>query len=205
MDTTKIKRFAVEARRVLLQGVSLRFTALGFRPDGSTVEEPVAVDGGAVFMGDVVSEDFYSKWNSLQTAVKAKDIKTVAEEAAYTWFNRLIAIRILTKNGLSSPVLTYESDDSRLPVLVSEARQGRIPQMDEQARAKFNVLLEDDSKTNEQFAMLIVAYCHTTPIINKCFGKIADYTELLLPQNILAENGFVNMLNDNDFISDEDY
>ena len=205
MDTTKIKRFATEARRVLLQGVAQRFTALGFQPDGSTSDEPVAVAGGAVFMGDVVSEDFYNKWRSLQTAVNAKGIKVVAEEAAYTWFNRLVAIRILTKNSLSAPVLAYESEDSRLPMLVSETRQGRAPQMDEQNRAKFNQLLEDDSKTNEQFAMLIVAYCHTTPIINKCFGNIADYTELLLPQNILAENGFVSMLNNSSFISDEDY
>ena len=205
MDTTKIKRFATEARRVLLQGVAQRLTTLGFQPDGSTSDEPVAVAGGAVFMGDVVSEDFYNKWRSLQTAVNAKGIKVVAEEAAYTWFNRLVAIRILTKNSLSAPVLAYESQDSRLPMLVSEARQGRAPQMDEQNRAKFNQLLEDDSKTNEQFAMLIVAYCHTTPIINKCFGNIADYTELLLPQNILAENGFVSMLNNSSFISDEDY
>lgn len=57
----------------------------------------------------------------------------------------------------------------------------------------------------EQFAILITAWCHDNPIINKCFGSIADYTELLLPNNILAEGGFVDMLNHTEFITDEDF
>ena len=57
----------------------------------------------------------------------------------------------------------------------------------------------------EQFAILITAWCHDNPIINQCFGSIADYTELLLPNNILAEGGFVDMLNHTEFITDEDF
>lgn len=116
-----------------------------------------------------------------------------------------MAIRIMQKQGFISPVLTYESEDVRVPVIVSEARQGRMPQMAADVHDKLMALLDDDSKTNEQFALLIVAYCHENPIINKCFGAIADYTELLLPQNILAEGGFVNMLNDTEFITDDDF
>ena len=66
-------------------------------------------------------------------------------------------------------------------------------------------MLEDDSRTAEQFRLLITAFCHSTPLIHRCFGRIDDYTELLLPDNILAGGGFVDLLNHTDFITDEDY
>ena len=66
-------------------------------------------------------------------------------------------------------------------------------------------LLDDDTKVTEQFAILITAWCHDNPIINQCFGSIADYTELLLPNNILSEGGFVDMLNHTEFITYEDF
>lgn len=196
MDTNRLKRFAVEARNILMQGVKNRLQAIGFDlKTGIPAEMPQKMEGGAVFMGDTVTTDFYSRWMSLYNNIQARGIKQVAEEAAYTWFNRFMAIRIMQKQGFISPVLTYESEDVRVPVIVSEARQGRMPQMAADVHDKLMALLGDDSKTNEQFALLIVAYCHENPIINKCFGAIADYTELLLPQNILAEGGFVSMLN----------
>ena len=205
MDTNRLKRFATEARNILMQGVAHRFTALGFLPDGTVTEEPQPLGGGATFMGDTVSEDFYQKWCSLQRAVNIHSIEEVAEEAAYTWFNRLVAIRIMVKNGLIAPVLQYESEGVHIPLLVSEARQGRMPEMTADDQRKLEDLLLDDSKTDEQFRILIVAFCHTNPVINSCFGHISDYTELLLPTNILAEGGFVDMLNNTEFISEEDY
>lgn len=206
MDTNRLKRFATEARNILMQGVKNRLQAIGFDlKTGTPTEMPQKMEGGAVFMGDTVTTDFYSRWMSLYNNICARDIKQVAEEAAYTWFNRFMAIRIMQKQGFISPVLAYESEDVRVPVIVSEARQGRMPQMAADVHDILMELLDDDSKTNEQFALLIVAYCHENPIINKCFGAIADYTELLLPQNILAEGGFVSMLNDTEFITDEDF
>lgn len=206
MDTNRLKRFATEARNILMQGVKNRLQAIGFNlKTGTPSEMPQKMEGGAVFMGDTVTTDFYSRWMSLYNNIHARGIKQVAEEAAYTWFNRFMAIRIMQKQGFISPVLAYESEEVRVPVIVSEARQGRIPQMAAEVHDKLMELLDDDSKTNEQFALLIVAYCHENPIINKCFGAIADYTELLLPQNILAEGGFVSMLNDSEFITDDDF
>ena len=206
MDTNRLKRFATEARNILMQGVKNRLQAIGFDlKTGIPAEMPQKMEGGAVFMGDTVTTDFYSRWMSLYNNICARGIKQVAEEAAYTWFNRFMAIRIMQKQGFISAVLAYESEEVRVPVIVSEARQGRIPQMAADVHDKLMELLDDDSKTNEQFALLIVAYCHENPIINKCFGAIADYTELLLPQNILAEGGFVSMLNDTEFITDEDF
>ena len=205
METNRLKRFAAEARNILMQGVAHRFTALGFGQDGTPVEEPQLLGGGATFMGDTVTEDFYHKWQSLATAIRRHGLKDVVEEAAYTWFNRLMAIRIMTKNGLIPPVLQYESPGVYVPLIVSEARQGRLPRMSEEERSKLMPLLDDDSRTAEQFSLLITAFCHATPIIHRCFGHIADYTELLLPANILAEGGFVDLINHTDFIAEEDY
>lgn len=156
-------------------------------------------------MGDTVTEDFYHKWQSLAAAIRRHGLKDVVEEAAYTWFNRLMAIRIMTKNGLIPPVLQYESPGVYVPLIVSEARQGRLPQMNEEEWSRLMPLLDDDSRTAEQFSLLIVAFCHATPVIHRCFGHIADYTELLLPANILAEGGFVDLINHTDFIAEEDY
>lgn len=206
MDTNRIKRFATEARNILKAGIAAKITTLGFDKNGFVAEEhrPQLMQGGALWNEQLQTEGFYYQWMSLYNRIQQKGINEVYEEAAYTWFNRLCAIRILQKNNLFSPVLAY-ADAARTPVIVDEARQGRIPQMKEELRQRLVELLDDDTKVTEQFAILITAWCHDNPIINKCFGSIADYTELLLPNNILAEGGFVDMLNHTEFINDEDF
>ncbi len=206
MDTNRIKRFATEARNILKAGIAAKITTLGFDKNGNVAEEnkPQLMQGGSLWSDQLQTEGFYYQWMSLYNRIQQKGISEVYEEAAYTWFNRLCAIRILQKNNLCSPVLAY-ADAARTPVIVDEARQGRIPQMKEELRQRLVELLDDDTKVTEQFAILITAWCHDNPIINQCFGSIADYTELLLPNNILAEGGFVDMLNHTEFITDEDF
>lgn len=206
MDTNRIKRFATEARNILKAGIAAKITTLGFDKKGNVAEEhrPQLMQGGSLWNDQLQTEGFYHQWMSLYNRIQQKGISEVYEEAAYTWFNRLCAIRILQKNNLCSPVLAY-ADAARTPVIVDEARQGRIPQMKEELRQRLVELLDDDTKVTEQFAILITAWCHDNPIINQCFGSIADYTELLLPNNILAEGGFVDMLNHTEFITDEDF
>ena len=206
MDTNRIKRFATEARNILKAGIASKITTLGFDKTGHVAEEnkPQLMQGGSLWNDQLQTEGFYYQWMSLYNRIQQKGISEVYEEAAYTWFNRLCAIRILQKNNLCSPVLAY-ADAARTPVIVDEARQGRIPQMKEEMRQRLVELLDDDTKVTEQFAILITAWCHDNPIINQCFGSIADYTELLLPNNILAEGGFVDMLNHTEFITDEDF
>ena len=206
MDTNRIKRFATEARNILKAGIAAKITTLGFDKNGNVAEEnkPQLMQGGSLWNEQLQTEGFYYQWMSLYNRIQQKGISEVYEEAAYTWFNRLCAIRILQKNNLCSPVLAY-ADAARTPVIVDEARQGRIPQMKEELRQRLVELLDDDTKVTEQFAILVTAWCHDNPIINQCFGSIADYTELLLPNNILAEGGFVDMLNHTEFITDEDF
>lgn len=205
MDTNRLKRFASEARNILIKGVNQRLQALGFQPDGSVAEKPELKGGGCVFQGDTQSIDFYNKFTSLTERLKNHSYSDIKEEVAYTWFNRLVAIRIMVKNELIPAVLEYESEDSKVPLIVSEARQGRMPQMNEETRQKLDGLLMNDALTDEQFQVLIVAFCHSNPVINKCFGVISDYSELLLPTNILSADGFIDRLNADDYISDEDY
>ncbi len=206
MDTNQIKRFAIEARNKLKEGVAMKMASLGFTKKGDVAENmrPTLVQGGSLWKGQIQTETFFHQWMSLYARIQDKGMNVVYEEAAYTWFNRLVAIRILRKNNLAEPILNF-ADEARTPRIVDEARGGRIPQMIEEERKHLMELLEDDTKTTEQFALLITAWCHQNPIIEKCFGAIADYTELLLPNNILAEGGFLDMLNHTEFITDDDF
>lgn len=206
MDTNRIKRFATEARNKLKEGIAAKIRTLGFDKKGNVAEEhrPQLMQGGTHWNGQLLPETFYHQWTSLYHRIQQKGISEVYEEAAYTWFNRLCAIRILQKNDLCAPVLDY-TDAARTPFIVDEARQGRIPEMNNEMRSRLSDLLDDDTKVTEQFAVLINAWCHDNPIIHSCFGAMADYTELLLPNNILTEGGFVDLLNHTDFITDADY
>ena len=206
MDTNRIKKFAIEARNVLKSGVAAKLMTLGFKKDGSVSEDmmPTLLQGGCIWNGRTETEGFYHRWMSLYERVQRKGLNEVYEEVAYTWFNRFVAIRILRKNGLSEPVLDFV-DAANTPRIVDQARSGQIPQMNEEDRLHLVELLDDDTKTTEQFALLMTAWCQNNPIISKCFGSIADYTEILLPNNILTEGGFIDMLNHTEFISDEDF
>lgn len=206
MQTNQIKKFATEARVKLKDGIAAKILQLGFDRKGNVAQGmmPQLFQGGSVWNGQTMHEGFYHQWMSLYHRVKDKGMTEVYEEAAYTWFNRLVAIRILYKNGLCDPILEF-ANGSLTPRIVNDARMGRMPQMPEAQRQMLLELLDDDTKVTEQFAMLITAWCHNNPIIQSCFGGMADYTELLLPRNILAEGGFVDMLNHTDFITDEDW
>ena len=208
METNHIKKFAIEARNILKTGVLNKITSLGVDAHGKVEEKnkPLKVQPGAIFMGTHIADDtFYDKWISLYERVQQKGVKEVCEEAAYTWFNRLMAIRIMQKNGFISPILAYESEIVHIPHIVAEARRGILPTMTEDNRRALLEYMEDDNKVTEQFTYLIIAFCQFNPVLKACFGNVNDYTELLLPKNILAEGGFIDLLNHTDFISDEDY
>lgn len=206
MDTNKLKKFAGEARLKLKAGVAGMLQLYGFDANGNASSMPERITGGAIFNGTTITDEtFYDKWISLYNAIQAHGVKEVYEEVAYTWFNRFMAIRIMRKNGFINPVLEYNNPDLRIPTIVAEARRGNIPPMQEVDRRRLQELLLDDSKTSEQFAILIVAYCQNNPVLKSCFGKINDYTEFLLPKNILAPGDFVDMINNTPFITEEDY
>ncbi len=208
MDTGRIKQFAIESRKILKEGVMQRIKALGFDEQGRTPDVPEKVQGGTRYQGRMIeNERFYDSWIALNDHIQKVGVKAVYEEAAYTWFNRLIAIRIMQKNHFIEPVLSYDNPEIRVPHIVSEARRGSIMcTLTDDEQNRLRNLLMDDTKTQEQFALLIIAYCRENAVISKCFGGIAPYLELLLPDDILSQNRFVDLLNNtNEYITDEQF
>ena len=207
MNTSQLKTFAIRSRQILKEGVLNRIIALGFDIDGNlTVDRPQKIGGGTVFMEQIRDEEFYDAWIALEKRIVAHGVKEVCEEAAYTWFNRLVAIRIMQKNGFIEPVMAYTNEVTRIPVIVDEARTGRLSiQMSAAQRSKLNDLLMDPTKTNEQFSLLISAFCESNPVIFNCFGGIEKHISLLLPDNILAQDGFIDLLNHTSYLTEDDY
>lgn len=208
MDTGRIKQFAIESRKILKEGVMQRIKALGFDEQGRTPDVPEKVQGGTRYQGRMIeNERFYDSWIALNEHIQKVGVKAVYEEAAYTWFNRLIAIRIMQKNHFIEPVLSYDNPEIRVPHIVSEARRGSIMcALTDDEQNRLRNLLMDDTKTQEQFALLIIAYCRENAVISKCFGGIAPYLELLLPDDILSQNRFIDLLNNtNEYITEEQF
>ena len=207
MNTNQLKRFATDARAKLRAGVASKIKSLGFDANGQLmpgVRPPVPMVGGCTWNEQILPSSFATQWEALRSRIERKGLREVVEEAAYTWFNRLMAIRILTMNNITEPVLRFV-DEARTPKIVDDARQGRVFDMPMEQRERLATLFKDATRVNEQFALLVAEFCHHTPILQACFGAMDDYTEILLPSNILDKNGFVDMLNSADFISDADY
>jgi len=207
MNTATLKRFAQQARNILISGVGKQLIYWGYNPDTKQFAiEAQQVFGGLLF-GDRMIDDptVYPKWLALKKAVATKGINQVVEEAAYTWFNRLMAIRILAKNNYIVPQLEYTGNISHTPAIVQHAKRGITPLLDDVQRKLLVRLLDDDRLETEQFTLLITAYCHQNKLLQRVFGRLDDYTELLLPADILAVNGFIDLLNTTDAITDDDY
>lgn len=204
MDTGKLKRFATEARTNLMDGVRLRLRKLGFDERGHAVKAPELISGGTIWNGEEYPEEFHAQWIALRDLLLKRGVREVAETAAYTWFNRMMAIRILTRNNLCESILDPDAMTG-LPRLLAEARMGRVPEMNDQQRRRYEWLMNDDMRTADQFAVLLTAWCHANPIINSCFGSIDGFVEILLPDNILNDGGFLSLLNHTEFITDEDF
>ena len=208
MNTNQIQRFATQARNILLAGVNAKLNLLGFNADGSdnNVTPPSRYSDSTVFQGRVIpGTRFFEQWMELYNRIKLIGFDDVCEEAAYTWFNRLVALRILQKNGIIQPVIEYDNPAVKVPRIVNDARRGKYDFLMPSDRQQLNEVIDDDTRLFEQFQVLITAYCHNHPILKACFGGITGYTELLLPNNILVDGNFIDLLNNTDYLTDDDY
>lgn len=204
MNTAKLKKFATEARTNLMDGVRLKLRRLGFDEHGHAVKTPELISGGTIWNGEEYPEAFHAQWTVLCDMLLKRGVREVVETAAYIWFNRMVAIRILAKNNLCETILIND-EMTGMPRLLAEARMGRVPEMTDQQHRRFEWLMNDDNRTADQFSVLLTAWCHANPLINSCFGSIDDFVEILLPDNILKDNGFLALLNHTEFITDEDF
>lgn len=207
MNTSALKRFSQQARTILKTGIEKQLIYRGYNPKTKQfTTEAQEVFGGAEFGGKLIDDpDFYTKWRALKKAVTSKGADHVVEQSAYTWFNRLMAIQILAKNSYIVPQLAYTSAETRTPLIVQAAKRGISPKMKANQKKMLNSLIEDDRLETELFSLLITAYCHENELLERVFGRMDDFTELLLPSDILATKGFIDLLNTTDAITDDDY
>lgn len=200
------KTFAQQSRNLLMDGVAKKLLYWGFDTKGEVLESPNKISGGYSFRGEVFDDPNVPQlWEALKTAVQQKEIEVVVEEAAYTWFNRMMAIRIMAKNGYDQTQLEYAEGLEHTPLILQKARQGQSSFLNPTEQQRLKKIIGDYSKDQEAFALLLVGYCHSNTMLKTVFGKIDDYTELLLPDNMLQDSGFLHLLNTTDAISDEEY
>ncbi len=206
MNTSQLKTFAQKARNIIRDGVSRQLKYWGFDENGNVECRPEKVEGGIVHREEIIDDPSVMKrWETLNHAVKHQGFDQVVEEAAYTWFNRMMAIRILSKNGYGVPQLEYGADGAQTPLILQRARRGQFAFLNKEEQTRLKLVLTDYSKDTQAFAILLTGYCHSHSLLNSIFGRLDDYTELLLPSNMLNETGFIHFLNTTTAISDEDY
>jgi len=200
------KTFAQLARKILLKGVRDKLRFWGFDAKGQVQDEPQPVPGGYVFRDQAYDDPTVQPlWQSLRGAIQHKGMDAVVEEVAYTWFNRIMAIQILAKNGYEPAQLEFAKDAGRLPLVLQRAQRGTYAFLNTAEKARLQRVVADLARESEAFAILLIGYCHSHTLLKTVFGSIDDYSELLLPDDILAEEGFLNLLNTTDAISDEEY
>lgn len=205
MNKTAIKNFAIWARNKLIADVSYDARLIGITEDsiakplpqsfGGTqffdigTAEPYSISGEAVRQRDKLIE-------VIQQKEKDTDYKTayqyVIEEVAYTWFNRLIAIRFMEVNDyLPSHIRVLSSESGKLePDLVTTPFDAELPFTAEEEAQIFQ--LKQDNKLDEVFRILFLKQCNAlNEILPALFEKTKNYTELLLSLSVIDQDGVV--------------
>ena len=193
-----LKTFAQEGRRRLMAGVGRRLDYWGFDSQGQVTDAPVAVSGGFTHRGQIHDDPrALELWSALKKAVEKRGRDVVIEEAAYTWFNRVMAMRILSRGGYDEPQLDLDANASSLePLMLRRARQGHAPFLSDEDRTRLNKVVSDYSKEQEALALLLTGYCRQHGTLSEVFGRPDDFTELLLPDDMLKSGGFLDLLQD---------
>lgn len=219
MNKTAIKNFATWARRKLIEDITYKANLLGISEKGIGEELPQSTsdlkfyDVGMKEPATISGKDI-KKRESLVEAIKAKEqsfddykkgFEAVIDEVAYTWFNRLIAIRFMEANDYLPSgvrVLSSESEGKREPDLVTNPFDSDLEFNDEERAMIFQ--LKDENKLDELFRMLFIKQCNALhSILPVLFEETDDYSELLIPISFTDEEGIVHKLvND---IDEEDF
>lgn len=206
MNTNALKSFAKATRIQLVDAVGKQILYWGFSQKGEVENEPTATQGGYVHRGEPYNDTtVMPKWQRLKEKITANKeaFKDVAEEAAYTWFNRLVAIKVLEENGFIDPFLQF-TDGAQSPIALQNAKAGNHTVTHPTLKANLQKALLD-SDEEKAFAILLINYCNKHPMLNQVFGRVNDYTELLIPQNLLAVNGVLHALNDTNQVPAADF
>jgi hypothetical protein len=181
MDTGALRNFAQEARRQLRGQVSAKLGLVLAEASAARREAPKAVA-------------------ELEREIGHTSQDQVVERVAYTWFNRLTALRFMDANGYTAVRVVTPADGQIRPEVLSEAMAGTIgEEVPEAAALQIRALL--DSRTpsrdpqGEAYRLLLVAACnHWHSAMPFLFERIADFTELLMPEDLLSVGSLLTRL-----------
>lgn len=179
MDTSKLKKFAQYARRYLLEQVAAKMKFVLAADSQARRENPKAVD-------------------DLERQIRAISQEQVIEKVAYIWFNRFCAIRFMDANRYTRIGILSPAEGQSQPEVLAEAKMGHIDEdlMPDALRQKVFNLLNGTTPSRdpqaEAYHLLVVAACNfynrSMPFM---FEKIADFTELLIPDDLLSSNSIL--------------
>ncbi|RUM26025.1 BREX-1 system adenine-specific DNA-methyltransferase PglX [Rhizobium vallis] len=177
MDTNALKKFAQSARNLLIDQVTAKLAVVLDAASAARREQPAAV-------------------KALESAIRETSEREVIEQVAYTWFNRFTALRFMDVNGYTNPRVVSPAEGTTRPEILAEALAGNLP---EKAPAAISALLEGRNPSNdpqaEAYRLLLVHACNgwhgAMPFL---FEKVGDYTELLMPEDLLSPTSILARL-----------
>ena len=205
MNKTAIKNFAIWARNRLIADIKYRAGLMGITENGianalpqssSATEfydigtaEPYAINGEEIKQRRALVDVIRAKEKDSDYAVA---YKYIIEEVAYTWFNRLIAVRFMEVNDyLPSHMraLSSESGKTEPDIVTNPFDAGLNLSSAEEEKI---IALKRDNKLDEAFRMLFIKQCNAlNEILPALFEKTSDYTELLLNLSVIDQDGVV--------------
>lgn len=208
MNKTAIKNFAIWARNKLIADICYRAGLMGITEKGiadalpQSTREAEFYDFGAtepyMLDGDAIKQR-----RQLVSAIREKEADTdyatayqyIMEEVAYTWFNRLIAVRFMEVNDyLPSHLRVLSSESGKVePDLVTTPFDAELPfTAEEEAQI---IQWKQDNKLDELFRFLFIKQCNAlNEILPGLFEKTTDYTEVLLNLSVVDQEGVVYKL-----------
>lgn len=193
MNKSAIRNFAVTARIKLKDAVEQKAYALGITKDEISV--PQTYEDGFLINGTYFKKYELEQRNKLIERIKEKGLEQVIEEVAYTWFNRFIAIRYMEVNEflpIGVRVLSSQSQGKSEPDVISEVMSFME---DLELNPEIVYRLQDEQNVDDLFKYILIKQCNKLgEIMPMMFEKIQDYTELLLPDQLLSEGSVIRDL-----------
>ena len=187
MDKNAIKKYATWARRELISRVRQKAYQYGIRENDIIDANADSIDG------KILTNSEKRERRALIAQVTEKGFEQVMEEVAYTWFNRFSALRFMEVNGyLPTHIRVFTDEGNNFkPQIITEAIHMELDGLD---MDKVYVLKEADNN-DELFKYLVITQCNAlNEILPGMFQKIADYTELLFPDNQLRAGSVIEQM-----------
>ncbi len=146
-----------------------------------------------MYGGKVFTSEEKKQRQALIAEINAKGYKQVMEEVAYTWFNRFSALRFMEVNGyLPSHVRVFTDEENNFrPQIITEAIHLDLDGLNMEKVYE----LKEAEKTEELYKYLLIVQCNAlNKILPGMFQRLSDYTELLLPDNLLREGSVIQQM-----------